>query len=51
MIEKKSCWKQYGKAGQTLEMDRYDKETPDSYRSVYSELFSGIWCRSNEKDT
>lgn len=40
MIEKKSCWKQYGKAGQTLEMDRYDKETPDSYRSVYSELFS-----------
>lgn len=40
MIEKKSCWKQYGKAGQMLEMDRYDKETPDSYRSVYSELFS-----------
>ena len=40
MIEKKSGWKQYGKAGQTLEMDRYDKETPDSYRSVYSELFS-----------
>lgn len=40
MIEKKSCWKQYGKAGQTLEMEKYDKETPDSYRSVYSELFS-----------
>lgn len=40
MIEKKSCWKQYGKAGQTLEMEKYDKEAPDSYRSVYSELFS-----------
>lgn len=40
MIEKKSCWKQYGKVGQTLEMEKYDKETPDSYRSVYSELFS-----------
>lgn len=40
MIEKKSCWKQYKETGQTLEMERYDKETPDSYRSVYSELFS-----------
>ena len=36
----KSCWKQYGKVGQMLEMEKYDKETPDSYRSVYSELFS-----------